>query len=169
MPRAKIAGTPKAIRTLKHDGPTDKPTDGDLHKRVRKFSRKTIERRNYRKQVRQLQKSDGCVFRYAPMDRLVREIAQDFSSDIRFKKGVTATLSMIAQEFGTELMLKADEMAGHAKRITIMPEDLFVALKNLGPVGEMMARDDKVHKILRTDIRARAGYPVAAPPTTTTA
>ncbi|XP_011920755.1 PREDICTED: histone H3.3-like [Cercocebus atys] len=64
------------------------------------------------REIRRYQKSTELI-RKLPFPRLVREIAQDFNTDLRFKSAAIDT----------------NLCAIHAKRVTIRPKDIQLALR----------------------------------------
>ncbi|KAF6298664.1 hypothetical protein mRhiFer1_006172 [Rhinolophus ferrumequinum] len=60
------------------------------------------------REIRRYQKSTELLIRKLPFQRLVREIAQDFKTDLRFQSAI------------------------HAKRVTIMPKDIQLARRIRG-------------------------------------
>merc|ERR1719313_3131369 len=79
------------------------------------------------REIRKYQKSTELLIRKMPFQRLVREVAGDFKSDLRFQsKGIEAL-----QESTEALMVGTFEdtnlCALHGKRVTIMPRDLRLA------------------------------------------
>ncbi|CAI9103177.1 OLC1v1001623C1 [Oldenlandia corymbosa var. corymbosa] len=56
--------------------------------------------------------------------RLVREIAQDFKTDLRFQSSAVAALQEAAVVYLVGLLEDTNLCAIHAKRVTIMPRDI---------------------------------------------
>ena len=54
----------------------------------------------------------------------MREIAQDFKTDLRFQASALGALHEAAEAYLVRLFEDAQLAAIHAKRITIMPKDL---------------------------------------------
>ncbi|KAL0305692.1 UNVERIFIED_CONTAM: histone H3.2 [Sesamum radiatum] len=59
--------------------------------------------------------------------RLVREIAQDFKTDLRFQSSAVAALQEAAEAYLVGLFEDTNLCAIHAKRVTIMPKDIQLA------------------------------------------
>uniref|UniRef100_A0A2K6BUG1 Core Histone H2A/H2B/H3 domain-containing protein n=1 Tax=Macaca nemestrina TaxID=9545 RepID=A0A2K6BUG1_MACNE len=74
------------------------------------------------REIRCYQKSTELLIRKLPFQRLLREIAQDFKTDLRFQSAAIGAL----QEANTNLC------AIHAKRVTIMPKDIQLARRIRG-------------------------------------
>ena len=60
----------------------------------------------------------------APFQRLVREIAQDFKSDLRFQSTAMLALQEASEAYLIGLFEDANLCAIHSKRVTIMPANL---------------------------------------------
>ena len=73
------------------------------------------------REIRRYQKSTELLIRKAPFQRLIREIAQEYKSDLRFK---SAAIGGLFED--TNLC------AIHAKRVTIMPKDLQLSMRIRG-------------------------------------
>jgi histone H3 len=80
--------------------------------------------------IRKAQKSDGClVIRKIPFQRMVREVAQDYMDDLKFRAGVVELIQLIAESYMIELLKGANLSSIHANRQTVMPKDLTLAMK----------------------------------------
>uniref|UniRef100_A0A8C5LF56 Histone H3.3-like n=1 Tax=Jaculus jaculus TaxID=51337 RepID=A0A8C5LF56_JACJA len=79
-------------------------------------------------EIRCYQKSTELLIRKLPFQRLVREIAQDFKTDLRFQSAAIGTL----QEASEAYLVDTNLCAIHAKRVTIMPKDIQLARCILG-------------------------------------
>eukprot|EP00121_Abeoforma_whisleri_P006447 Awhi_evm1s5866 len=107
------------------------------------------------REIRRYQKSTELLIRKLPFQRLVREIAQDFKTDLRFQSSAIAALqeAKIAQDFKTDLRFQSSAIAAlqeaseaylvalfedtnlcaiHAKRVTIMSKDIQLARRIRG-------------------------------------
>lgn len=58
------------------------------------------------------------------MERLVREIAQDFGSDIRFKPDAIGALQSAAESYLTDVFTRANQLRTYSNRETLEPRDL---------------------------------------------
>ena len=76
------------------------------------------------REIRRYQKSCELLIRKLPFQRLVREIAQDFKTDLRFQSAAIMALQESSEAFLVGLFEDANLAAIHAKRVTIMPKDL---------------------------------------------
>ena len=84
------------------------------------------------KDIRHYQGSTALLIRKLPFQRLVREIAQDFKTDLRFQSAAVLCLQEAAEAYLVRLFDDANLCAIHARRVTIMPKDLFLARRIRG-------------------------------------
>ncbi|XP_061763378.1 uncharacterized protein LOC133557149 [Nerophis ophidion] len=111
------------------------------------------------REIRRYQKSTELLIRKLPFQRLVREIAQDFKTDLRFQSSAVMALQESSEAYLVGLFEDTNLCAIHAKRVTIMPKDIQLARRIRGerfPVG-------RVHRLLRKGNygeRIGAGAPV---------
>ena len=67
------------------------------------------------------------MIRKQPFQRVVREIAQYYKSDLKFQSNALQALQEGAEAFLVELFENANLCAIHAKRVTIMIKDIQLA------------------------------------------
>lgn len=103
------------------------PTAGGVRKPYR-YRPGTVALR----EIRRYQKSVDLIIRKAPFQRLVREIAQDLMSDLRFQSTAVLALQEAAEAYLTGLFEDTNLCALHAKRVTIMPKDIQLARRLRG-------------------------------------
>ncbi|OEL29918.1 histone H3.2 [Dichanthelium oligosanthes] len=84
------------------------------------------------REIRKYQKSTELLIRKLPFQRLVREIAQDFKTDLRFQSSAVAALQEAAEAYLVGLFEDTNLCAIHAKRVTIMPKDIQLARRIRG-------------------------------------
>jgi len=84
------------------------------------------------KKNRKYQKSTELLIRKLPFQRLVREIAQDFKTDLRFQSHAVLALQEASEAYLTGLFEDTNLCAIHAKRVTIMPKDIQLARRIRG-------------------------------------
>ena len=84
------------------------------------------------REIRRYQKGTELLIRKLPFQRLVREIAQDFKSDLRFQSTAVLALQEAAEAYMISLFEDANLCAIHAKRVTIMPKDIQLARRIRG-------------------------------------
>ena len=90
------------------------------------------------REIRKLQKTTTQLISKLPFERLVREIAQDRISDVRFQAGAIQVLQHTAKEMIVELFEEAQRAGLHAKCVTIMPEDIKPATQMLRGTVEFL-------------------------------
>ena len=78
-------------------------------------------------EIRRYQKSTELLIRKLPFNRLVREIAQDFKTDLRFQAQVIGALQEASEAYLVGLFEDTNLCAIHAKWVTIMPKDIQLA------------------------------------------
>ena len=84
------------------------------------------------REIRRYQKSTELLLRKLPFQRLVREIAQDFKSDLFFQSAAIAALQEAAEAYLVGLFEDVNLSAIHARRQTIMPKDIQLARRIRG-------------------------------------
>ena len=77
--------------------------------------------------IHHFQKSSALLIRKLPFQRLVREIAQDFKTDLRFQSAAILCLQEAVEAYLVRLFDDANLCAIHARRVTIMPRDIQLA------------------------------------------
>eukprot|EP00761_Pharyngomonas_kirbyi_P010770 gb/GECH01010793.1/.p1 GENE.gb/GECH01010793.1/~~gb/GECH01010793.1/.p1 ORF type:complete len:136 (+),score=30.54 gb/GECH01010793.1/:1-408(+) len=84
------------------------------------------------REIRKYQKSTELLIRKLPFQRLVREIAQDYKSDLRFQTTAVLALQEASEAYLVGLFEDTNLCAIHAKRVTIMPKDIHLARRIRG-------------------------------------
>jgi histone H3 len=84
------------------------------------------------REIRKYQKSTEHLIRRLPFQRLVRDIAQEYRSDLRFQAAALAALQEAGEDYLVGLFQDTNLCAIHAKRVTIMPKDLQLARRIRG-------------------------------------
>ena len=84
------------------------------------------------REIRRYQKGTELLIRKMPFQRLVREIAQDFKSDLRFASSAVLALQEASEAYLVGIMEASNLCAIHAKRVTIMPKDIQLARRIRG-------------------------------------
>ncbi len=84
------------------------------------------------REIRRYQKSTDLLMRKLPFARVVREVAQDFKDNVRFKATAIMALQEASEAYLISLFEDANLCAIHAKRVTIMPKDLELAQRLRG-------------------------------------
>jgi histone H3 len=117
----------KQIRPGKAISKTTTPLAGGMRK-PRRFRPGTVALR----EIRKYQQSSELLIRRLPFQRLVREIAYHIKDDLRFQGNALAALQMAAEAFLVGLFEDTNLCSIHAKRVTIMPKDMRLALRIRG-------------------------------------
>ena len=87
------------------------------------------------REIRRYQKSTDLLIRKLPFQRLVREIVQDISSDpqgLRIQASALLALQEAAEAYLVNVFEDANLACIHAKRVTILPKDLQLAIRLRG-------------------------------------
>ncbi|XP_065078901.1 histone H3-like [Ochlerotatus camptorhynchus] len=84
------------------------------------------------REIRRYQKSTELLIRKLPFQRLVREIAQDFKTDLRFQSSAVMALQEASEAYLVGLFEDTNLCAIHAKRVTIMPKEIQLARRFRG-------------------------------------
>ena len=84
------------------------------------------------REIRRYQKSTELLIRKLPFQRLVREIAQDFKTDLRFQSAAVCAPQEACEAYLVGLFEDTNLCALHAKRQTIMPKDMHLARRIRG-------------------------------------
>merc|ERR1719389_49965 len=115
-----------ADKSAKGKAPSSVATPGV--KRPHRFKPGTVSLR----EIRRFQKSTELLIRKLPFQRLVREIANDFKTDLRFQSSAVLALQEAAEAYMVGLFEDTNLCAIHAKRVTIMPKDMQLARRIRG-------------------------------------
>ena len=84
------------------------------------------------REIRRYQKSTELLIRKLPFQRLVREIAQDYKTDLRFQSAAIGALQEASEAYLVGIFEDTNLCAIHAKRVTIMPKDIRLARRIRG-------------------------------------
>jgi histone H3 len=118
---------PRRALATKAARKTGKPATGGV-KKPHRYRPGTVALR----EIRRYQKSTDLLIGKLPFQRLVREIAQDFRTDIRFTTTALLSLQEASEAFLVGLFEDTNLCAIHAKRVTIMPKDIQLARRIRG-------------------------------------
>ncbi|WVF68615.1 histone H3 [Kwoniella sp. CBS 6097] len=124
-PRKQLAT--KAARKATKSAGTGAGTSGGV-KKPHRYRPGTVALR----EIRRYQKSTELLIRKLPFQRLVREIAQDFKTDLRFQSSAVMALQEASEAYLVSLFEDTNLAAIHAKRVTIQPKDLQLARRLRG-------------------------------------
>ena len=85
------------------------------------------------RKIRFYQKQSSCLhIGMLPFQRLIREIGQDYKTDLRFSKEAMTLLQYAAEHYLVKLLEDANLNAIHAKRQKIEPKDIQLARRIRG-------------------------------------
>ena len=76
------------------------------------------------REIRKYQKTTELLIRKLPFQRLVREITQDFKSDLRYQGSAVLALQEATEAYIIGIFEDTNLNAIHAKRVTIIPKDV---------------------------------------------
>ena len=123
----KSTGTKHPRKHIAHKAAKKNPSTGGV-KKPHRFRPGTVALR----EIRRFQKSTELLIRKLPFQRLVREIAQDFKTDLRFQSSAVMALQEASEAYLVGLFEDTNLCAIHAKRVTIMPKDIQLARRIRG-------------------------------------
>ena len=103
------------------------PSTGGVKRKIR-FRPGTVALR----EIRKYQKNTELLIRKLPFQRLVREVAQDFKSTLRFQSHAIMALHEASEAYLVSLFEDTNLCAIHAKRVTIFPKDIQLARRIRG-------------------------------------
>ena len=112
----------------KKDNRKSVPSTGGVKRKAPRFRPGTVAMR----EIRRYQKSTELLLRKAPFQRLVREVSQDFKTDLRFQSSAVMALQEASEAYLVGLFEDTNLCAIHAKRVTIMPKDMQLARRIRG-------------------------------------
>ena len=84
------------------------------------------------REIRRYQKSTELLLRKLPFQRLTREIASEFKSDLRFQASAIAALQEATEAYMVSLFEDSNLCAIHGKRVTVQPRDMQLARRIRG-------------------------------------
>ena len=84
------------------------------------------------REIRRYQKSTDLLIRKLPFQRLVREVAQDYKTDLRFQGSAVLALQEAIEGHVVSLFEDTNLCAIHAKRVTIQNKDIQLARRIRG-------------------------------------
>lgn len=99
-------------------------TRPDQVKRPHRFKPGTVALR----MIKRYQKSTELLIPKLPFSRVVREITQDFKTDLRFTSDAMLALQDASEAHVVEILEKSQYNAFHAKRVTLKPQDIWLTL-----------------------------------------
>ena len=84
------------------------------------------------REIRRYQKSTELLIRRLPFQRLVREMAQNMKTELRFQASALSALQEASEAYLIGLFEDTNLCTLHAKRVTIMPKDIQLAQRIRG-------------------------------------
>ena len=84
------------------------------------------------REIRRYQKSTDLLIRKLSFQQLLSEITQHFRTDLRFQSSAVMALQKASEAYLVGLYEDTYLCAIHAKRMTIMPEDIQLAWRIRG-------------------------------------
>ena len=106
--------------------------------RIKKEKKKPVKKNRMKapavalQEIRRYQKSTELIIRKLPLQRLVRQIANDFKIDIMFQSAAINAIHEAAEAYLVGMFEDTNLCAIHAKRVTIMPKDIQLARRIRG-------------------------------------
>eukprot|EP00826_Nyctotherus_ovalis_P036551 TRINITY_DN3251_c0_g1_i5.p2 TRINITY_DN3251_c0_g1~~TRINITY_DN3251_c0_g1_i5.p2 ORF type:complete len:137 (-),score=31.53 TRINITY_DN3251_c0_g1_i5:213-623(-) len=97
-------------------------------KKVHRYRPGTVALR----EIRRYQKSTELLIRKLLFQRLVRDVAREYKTGLRFQSGTVAALQEAAEAYVVGLFEDANLCAVHTRRVTVMPKDVQLARKIRG-------------------------------------
>ena len=86
------------------------------------------------REIRRYQKGGELLLRKMPFQRLVREVALDYNSEMRWQSAALLAVQEAAESYLVGLFEDTNLCAIHAKRTTIMAKDMALARRIRGEV-----------------------------------
>jgi histone H3/H4 len=134
----------------------------DMKKKLCKVKSVTRKRASGVKSIDEIRHYQGCEYLILPrlsFARFVREVAQDFKTDLRFSTDAITVLQYAVENYVIEMLEDANLAAIHAKRTTIQPKDIQLASRIAGDnvvnnPGPMPPSKVKVHQTFDLYIKA---------------
>lgn len=119
----------KAPRKMLHMKAARKssPTVGGV-KKPHRYRPGTVSLR----EIRRYQNSTDLLIRKLPFQRLVREVAQECNSSLRFQGSAMLALQEAVESYQVGFLEDSNLCAIHGKRVTIMPKDIQLARRLRG-------------------------------------
>ena len=110
----------------KNKNETESASSTDGAKKQHRYKPGTVALREIRKE----QKSTELLIRKEPFSRLVRELSQDFMTDVSFKPEAVKLLQEAAEEYLKKLF--KDTTDSPAEAVVLVPKDIKLARRMRG-------------------------------------
>ena len=82
--------------------------------------------RPWQKEIKMRQNTYNLLLRKLPFQRLVREITQDYNTELRYQSNAIMALQEASEAFLVRVFQTCVLIATNAKRVTVMPKDIIV-------------------------------------------
>ena len=119
--------TSKTARKTANYASGQKPLEGGV-KKAHRYRPGTVALR----EIRKYQKSTELLLRKLPFQRIVKNLAQDIKSDVRFQSSALGALQEACESYLVALFEDTNLCAIHARRVTIMVRDMQLARRLRG-------------------------------------
>jgi len=89
---------------------------------------KKVKRNNALREIKYLQKQSDCLhLPQAPFVRVIKRIAMDFETDLRYSKDALNLIQFAIEDYLIQLLEHTNHIAIHDKRTTVYPKDIQLA------------------------------------------
>ena len=119
---------PSKLHAMKLAARKAAPSQGEKTRKPHRYRPGTVALR----EIRKYQRSTGLLIRKAPFQRLVREVASDFGTWIRFQNSAIHALQEASEAYLVGVFEDTNLCAIHGKRTTIMVKDMQLARRIRG-------------------------------------
>ena len=82
--------------------------------------------RPWQKEIKLRQNTFNLLIRKLPFQRLVREITQDYSTELRYQSNAIMALQEASEAFLVRIFQTCVLIVANAKRVTVMPKDIIL-------------------------------------------
>lgn len=132
-PRKTVASKAPSKAPKKTIRKVPKAKGGDVHVSIKqtrpRFRPGTVALRD----IRKYQRSTELILRRLPFQRLVRHCVQEWKSDARFQAAALLALQEAAETYIVKLYEDMNQLAVHAKRVTILEKDFYLVVSHFRP------------------------------------
>ena len=118
-------------------------------------------------EIRRYQQSTESLIRRTPFNKLIKEISQEYricpnglgtpSVQVHFQSTALAALQEAAENFLVGLFEDVNLLAAHAKRVTVMPRDIRLALRIQGDQSHWRITPEDAARYERHQKRTEGG------------
>ena len=118
-------------------------------------------------EIHRYQQSTKSLIRRTPFNKLIKEISQEYricpegpatpSVQVQFQSTALAALQEVAENFLVGLFEDVNLLAVHAKRVTVMPRDIRLALRIWGDQSHWRITPEDAARYERHQKRTEGG------------